>query len=307
MTFLYPLVLFALVVPVALLIWVWASRWATAGGRTILPFDHGRRGGGWVWWVILGLAESVPALLLAVGIFILAGPQKYGAPESRRRMTNIQFCVDVSGSMVSGFGEGTRYDGAMKAIDKFLDYRKGDSFGLTFFGHNFIHWCPLTTDPSAIRCSLPFMRPEVAPYWFGGTNIGKALQGCKKLLAEREEGDRMILLVTDGFDNDMEAMGPVLAKEMKAANITVFAVIVGFHQIQDGVVAVTRGTGGDAFTVDDPEALKTVFRKIDLMKEARVEKTIAEPMDNYRPYAVAGLVLLGLANLCLFGVRYVPW
>jgi Ca-activated chloride channel homolog len=307
MTFLHPYVLFALVVPVGLLVWVWASRWAVAGARTVLPLDHGRSGGGWVWWALLSLAESLPAVLLAVAVFILAGPQKFGAPESRRRMTNIQFCVDVSGSMTSPFAEGNRYDGAMKAIDKFLDYRKGDSFGLTFFGDNFIHWCPLTTDPSAIRCSLPFMRPEVAPYWFGGTNIGKALQGCKKLLVEREEGDKMILLVTDGFDQDMEALGPELAKEMRATNITVFAVIVGFHQIQDGIVAVTRGTGGDAFTVDDPEALRAVFRKIDQMKQARVEKTIAEPMDNYRPFALAGAVVLGLANLCLFGVRYAPW
>lgn len=307
MTFLYPLVLFALVVPVGLLVWAWANRWVAAGPRTVLPFDHARRGGGWVWWALLGLAESLPPALLAVAILILAGPQKFGSPESRRRMTNIQFCVDVSGSMTSPFGEGTRYDGAMKAIDKFLDFRKGDSFGLTFFGDNFIHWCPLTTDPSAIRCSLPFMRPEVAPYWFGGTNIGKALQGCKKLLVEREEGDRMILLVTDGIDYDMEALGPELAKEFKAANIVVFGVIVGYHQIQDGIVAVTRGTGGDAFTVDDPEALKVVFRKIDQMKQARVEKTIAEPMDNYRPYAALGGILLGLACLCLFGGRYVPW
>jgi Ca-activated chloride channel family protein len=307
MNVLYPWVLFALVVPGALLIWVWASRWIPAGGRTVLPFDHGRRGGGWIWWAVLGLAESIPPLLLAAAVFLLAGPQKYGAPETKRRMTNIQFCVDVSGSMIAPFGEGNRYDGAMKAIDKFLDYRKGDSFGLTFFGDNFIHWCPLTTDPSAIRCSLPFMRPEVAPYWFGGTNIGKALQGCKKLLAEREEGDRMILLVTDGFDFDLETVGPQIAKEFKDANITVFAVIVGYHQIQDAIVTVTRGTGGDAFTVDDPEALKSVFQKIDQMKQAKVEKTIAEPMDNYRPYAVAGMILLGLGNLCLFGLRYTPW
>jgi Ca-activated chloride channel family protein len=307
MSFLYPFVLFALVVPVGLLIWTWANRWIATCGRTVLPFDHGRRRGGWVWWTLLSLAESLPALMLAVGILLLAGPQKYGAPETKRRMTNIQFCVDVSGSMTSPFGEGTRYDGAMKAIDKFLDFRKGDSFGLTFFGDNFIHWCPLTADPSAIRCSLPFMRPEIAPYWFGGTNIGKALQGCKKLLVEREEGDRMILLITDGIDYDLDVVGTELTKELKAANVTVFGVIVGYHQIQDGMVSVTRGTGGDAFTVDDPDALKVVFHKIDQMRQANVEKTIAEPMDNYRPFAIAGMILLGLGNLCLFGLRYVPW
>jgi Ca-activated chloride channel family protein len=307
MSFRYPPVLFALVVPAALLIWVWASRWSRPARRTVLPFDHGRRGGGWSWWAVLGLAESLPPLLLAVAVFVLAGPQKSGAPEARRRMTNIQFCVDVSGSMTSPFGEGDRYDGAMKSIDKFLDFRKGDSFGLTFFGDNFIHWCPLTTDPSAVRCAMPFMRPDRVPPWFNGTNIAKALQGCKKVLSEREEGDKMILLITDGFDDDMETMGPELAKDFKAANITVFCVIIGYHRIQDGIVAVTRGTGGDAFTVDDPETLKSVFQKVDQMKQARVEKTIAEPMDDYRPYAVAGMGLLGLGTLALFGLRYTPW
>ena len=59
--------------------------------------------------------------------------------------------------------------------------------------------------------------------------------------------------------------------------------------------------------VDDPEALKTVFQKIDQMKQARVEKTIAEPMDFFGPYVIAGLVLLGLGLLALFGLRYTPW
>ena len=307
MTFQYPLVLFALVLPVALLVWTWGQRWSNAAPRTVLPFDHSTRRSGWTWWALLGLADSLPAVLLAVAILIVAGPQKYGAPEAKRRMTNIQFCVDVSGSMTSPFGEGTRYDGAMKAIERFLDYRKGDSFGLTFFGDNFIHWCPLTTDPSAIRCALPFMRPETVPYWFNGTNIGKALQGCKKILLEREEGDRMILLITDGIDYDLDLVGVELTKELKSAGVIVFGVIVGYHEIQDGMVHVTRGTGGDAFTVDDPEGLKVVFRKIDQMRQAKVEKTIAEPIDNYQPFALAGMIVLGLANFCLYGIRYVPW
>jgi len=306
-SFLYNPVLFALVVPAALLIRVWAHHWSRSRPAVTVPFDHARRGGGWGWWLALSLAESTPPLLMMVAVFLLAGPQKYGAPETKRRMTNIQFCLDISGSMVAPFGEATRYDGAMKSIYQFLDHRKGDSFGLTFFGHNFIHWCPLTTDPSAIRCSLPFMRPEMRPEWFGGTDIAKALRGCERVLRDREDGDRMILLITDGFDEDMEKEGPELAKVFREQNITVFCAIIGFHQIQSGIVAVTRGTGGDAFTVDDPEALKTVFHKIDQMRQAKVEKTIAEPMDFFGPYVIAGLVLLGLALSALFGLRYTPW
>ena len=69
-----------------------------------------------------------------------------------------------------------------------VDYRKGDSFGLTFFGNNYLHWIPLTSDPSAFRCSIPFMRPENAPPGFGGTEIGKAVLGCRDKLTERHDG-----------------------------------------------------------------------------------------------------------------------
>jgi Ca-activated chloride channel homolog len=306
-SFVYQYILFALVVPAALFIRVWAHHWARNRAAVTLPFDHARRGGGWGWWLALSPAESLPPLLMTVAVLLLAGPQRYGAPETKRRMTNIQFCLDVSGSMTSPFGEASRYDGAMKSIDRFLDNRKGDSFGLTFFGDNFIHWCPLTTDPSAIRCSMPFMRPEIAPPWFGGTDIAKALRGCERVLRDRQDGDRMILLITDGIDPGLDPEAAELAKTFRDQNITVFCVIVGYHQIQDGIIAVTRGTGGDAFTVDDPEALKVVFTKIDQMKQAKVEKTIAEPMDFFGPYVIVGLVLLGLALLALFGLRYTPW
>src|SRR6185503_6249203 len=117
----------------------------------------------------LRMFESLPALILAVVILILAGPQAWSEPRTKRALTNIEFCVDVSGSMMAKFGEGDRYDASMAAINSFLDFRKGDAFGLTFFGNNVLHWVPLTTDPSAIKCAPPYMRPENAPPGFGGT------------------------------------------------------------------------------------------------------------------------------------------
>jgi Ca-activated chloride channel family protein len=125
MTFTYPLVLFLLLCPAGLLAWVWRR----PGRRLVLPFDHGRPGRGRGWAFAINLAESLPALLLAVVVVLLAGPQQFAEPKSRRRLTNIELCVDVSGSMSVPFGDGTRYDASMKAIDEFLDYRKGDAVG----------------------------------------------------------------------------------------------------------------------------------------------------------------------------------
>src|SRR6201999_4394443 len=102
-------------------------------------------------------------------------------------------------------------------IDQFLTFRKGDAFGLTFFGNNVLHWAPLTQDASAIRCAVPFMRPELAPPWFGGTAIGKALMACQSVLTSRQEGDRMIILVSDGMSSDLSNGEDVaLAKRLKA-------------------------------------------------------------------------------------------
>jgi Ca-activated chloride channel family protein len=139
--FAYPAVLFALAVPVLLLAWVWANRWLLPTRRVVLPLDRARARGGWILWTLVTLAESLPPLLLAVAVCVLAGPQRNGPPQQKRSLTNIQIAVDVSGSMTAQFGEGTRYDASMKAIDTFLDYRKGDAFGLTFFGDAFVTGC----------------------------------------------------------------------------------------------------------------------------------------------------------------------
>lgn len=305
--FLYPWVLLLLILPAFLLVWTWGGWKKTLHQPVVMPFDYGRKGTGRWWWLVLSIAESLPVLILAVGILILAGPKKFGAPETKRALTNIEFCIDISGSMTAPFGDGTRYDAAMAETLRFLDFRKGDAFGLTFFGNNFIHWCPLTTDPSAIRCSLPFMRPEVAPPWFGGTMIGKALQGCKKQLLNREEGDRMILLISDGESFDLHNNDAELAQELSKNGITVFAIIIGESQIQDEIITICRGTGGDAFLANDSASLNVIFQKIDQMKQSKMEKTIAEPMDYFTPYAWTGLILALMTTLASWGLRYTPW
>jgi Ca-activated chloride channel family protein len=223
-------------------------------------------------------------------------------------LTNIEFCVDISGSMTAQFGDGSRYDASMKSIDSFLDFRKGDAFGLTFFGNNVLHWTPLTTDPSAIRCAPPFMRPENAPPWFGGTMIAKALLACREILVEREEGDRMIILVTDGYSWDLSnGVDEEVGHKLRNDRIMVHTVHVAEGEIPKEVATIANITGGEAFKADDPEGLRAVFQRIDKMQQTRLEKTSAETMDDFEPWCVVGLAILSLALLCAFGLRYTPW
>jgi Ca-activated chloride channel family protein len=303
--FLKPLFLVLLVVPAALLVWLHKRR----SGEVVLPLDQARGGDGKAWRFFLNRAAALPALLLFVAILLLAGPQQVGEPQVKRKMTNIEICLDISGSMTAPFGDGNRYDGAMKAVEAFLDYRKGDAVGLTFFGHSFLHWCPLTADTSAVKCSTPFMRPEKVPEWFGGTEIGRALRGCKQVLAQRQDGgDRMILLVTDGMSIDLFGdAAEAIRDELKRENITVFAIIIGMESIQDEVITMTHGTGGEAFMAADTDALAAMFKKIDQMNQPPMEKRLADTFDWTAPFCIAGLIVLGLALVASYGLREVPW
>ena len=299
-------VLVFLLAPAALLVVAVGRRWLLPRSRVVLPLDHSGLNSGRLTWLMLAGAECLPALLLAVGVLILAGPQTTGPPRTKRSLTNIQIAVDVSGSMLSTYGDGNRYDAAMKAVDQFLDYRKGDAFGLTFFGDAFVHWAPLTADPSAIRCATPFMRPEIVPPAFGGTAIAKVLRGCIKELRRVSDGDRMILLVTDGISYDLQEDTELLPA-LRAEKITVFTVIAAEFDPQDELITICRGTGGEAFRADNPDTLKQVFAKISAMTPAKTTPTIAETIDFYRPFALAGLGLALLHAMCLLGLRYTPW
>jgi Ca-activated chloride channel family protein len=299
-----PWMLLLLALPVLQLWWVWHRR----GRRVVLPFDGGARGSGWLVRGLLGLGESLPALLAAIAVLLLALPQELAAPKQKRSLTNIQFCVDISGSMTAKFGAGDRYDAAMKAINEFLDYRTGDSFGLTFFGNNYLHWVPLTSDPSAFRCATPFMRPENAPPAFGGTEIGKAVLGCREMLVSRSEGDRMLILVTDGFSSDLENGAEMeIAKRLKRDGIVLYAVNIQDSDARGEIVNMARLTGGEVFNPGDTQALKGVFQKIDEMTKAKLEQGTAELVDWFLPFAIAGLSILGLYGLVQLGLRYTPW
>ena len=304
MSFRHPAVLLLLVIPVVLAYW----EWTRLGFRLVLPFDHsGHAPGHWLRRTVTG-ANVLSAVILALAILILAGPQRAGPPERARVLTNILFLLDVSGSMGAPFGDSTRFDGAMQAINEFASYRRGDAFGLTIFGNEVLHWLPLTKDVNAIVLAPPFLRPEKQPPWMGGTQIGKALRACRKLLAAQAEGDRIILLVSDGESADLSpGTAREIAQTLKEDRITVYAIIAQEGAPPAEIEVITGHTGGEVFNVGSPAALKAVFQHIDAMQKTRFTQSVPETVDNFFPFAAAGCGAVGLQVVALFGIRYTPW
>ena len=304
MSFARPLLLLLLALPLLLAVW----EWRRVGHRLVLPFDHGtQRHSGFLARLVKCLNLAAPGLL-AVAIILLAGPQRMAQSADVRVLTNLQFCLDVSGSMMAPYGSGTRSDKALEAIVDFTSYRKGDAFGLTAFGTEVLHWVPLTKDLSALRNSAPFLNPAKMPQYMGGTRIGNALRSVQKVLAARPEGDRMIILISDGESYDLSGgVAEKIGSELSQDNIVLFYIHVADGAPQNETFTIASMTGGQAFAADDPSALRDVFRRIEAMKPARVKPSEPEPADFFWPFACGGLGLLGMQMLSLLGLRHTPW
>ena len=276
-TFVYPWILLLLMLPILLSMWHLQRRsWGIA-----LPFDHQTHPKRPFMSELLRFWELIPAMLLAVIITILAGPQVQRVPREERVLTNIQICMDVSSSMSTD----NRFEMAKRAIEDFIVSRDGDALGFTLFGTQQIRWTPLTKDVATIRRALPFANPRNQPPLMRGTLIGAALRFCRdNMVAETSEGDRLLLLVSDGMSADVNGSNAgELGDEMKAAKITLYHIHVGTDPVPPDVMEIANATGGEAFAAADESGLKRIFRHIDRMKPARFKPSTALPMDYFQP------------------------
>lgn len=322
MTFLHPQMLALLALPVVLAFW----EWVRPGRPIALPFDHGTQRRGLVLRFFVLAANCLPAVLLALAILFVAHPVAFTPPEVERQLTNVQFVLDTSGSMAEAHGSQAngrhrRFDSAMDAIEQFVNYRKGDAFGLTIFSRDFIHWLPLTLDTASIALSKRFIEPNnpkldppemgrhgLPDELWGNTFIGKALLGATSKLAERPKGDRMIILMTDGESSDIKPPRDAeIIASLRAENITVFSILLTEQPVEPALVGITRATGGEVFNAVTPEALATVFQRIDEMKKVVVLEKQPQVVDQYEPFFPPALAALGLSLVALFGVRFTPW
>ena len=303
MTFAHPALLTLLALPVLLLVWEWRRR----GTVVAMPFDHSNaKHGRWLERTVK-VANLLTPMLFAVAIILLAGPQRPLSQGTQRVLTNIELVLDVSGSMTAKYGDGRRADKAVEALQEFVSHRKGDAFGVTLFGTEVLHWVPLTQDLDALKHSAPFMKPEAMPPYMGGTRIGLALRSVHRILADRPKGDKMIVLISDGSSGDLRGQGNKISGDLNGDDIVLYYIHVANGQPQQEVYDIASRTGGEAFVAGDPAALQAVFEKIDAMQPAKFKPETPIPADNFRPFALAGLSMLALQLLSLFGIRFTPW
>jgi Ca-activated chloride channel family protein len=180
-------------------------------------------------------------LLSSLGLLILAlsGP-RWGShyQEVQQKGVDIMVLVDVSPSMMVADVEPNRLERARREINDFLRVVEGDRVGLVAFAGAAFVQCPLTLDYGALRMFLGALEPDLIPV--PGTDLGAAIETGISAFDLNSETDKVLLLITDGEDN--ENKGYDAAREAAEKGIKIF--VFGIGDPSGAPVPAGDGKGG---------------------------------------------------------------
>ncbi|MFP4474862.1 MAG: VWA domain-containing protein [Desulfatibacillaceae bacterium] len=177
-------------------------------------------------------------LAFAMLVLAAAGP-RWGEhyEEVRQKGVDIIVAVDVSRSMLVEDVKPNRLARARREVADLVNVVTGDRLGLVAFAGAAFLQCPLTLDYQALEMFLGQLSPDLIPV--PGTDLGDAIDIAVQGFSDESDTDRVILLLTDGEDNE----GAGLGAADKAAGQGVKIFVFGMGEPQGGPVPAAEGGG----------------------------------------------------------------
>lgn len=237
---------------------------------------------------------------------------------------DLLLAVDISGSMgqedmiVNG-SRGSRLDMVKDVVKDFIANRTGDRVGLLLFGTYAYLQAPLTFDRKTVGELLQETPVAVAG---GKTAIGNAIGLAIKQFVRKKEGDRIMILLTDGANNAGDLKPLTAAKLAAKENIRIYTIGVGGGQVKiSGPMGLIFGinarstsdldeptlkkiaemTGGEYFYAASTEKLQEIYQKLNAYEPIVQEEEIYRPVTSlvHYPLGLAFMFSLILAALLL--------
>ena len=242
-----------------------------------------------------------------------ARPQQIGPPlDLPMQGRNLMLAVDISGSMEQDDMVLDKYRvsrlTAVKAVaGDFIERREGDRIGLILFGQQAFLQAPLTFDRGTVGTLLG---EAVIGLAGKDTAIGDAIALAVKRLREQPEGNRILVLLTDGA-NSAGHIEPRKAAEVAAAEgIRIYTIGVGSEAVRGGIlgVQVFRGSGldeatlkfiaketsGQYFRARDLDELQKIYRLLDQYEPIEQDNTVYRVVDEMYHWPLLGTFLMSL-------------
>ena len=253
-------------------------------------------------WVPLLLRACAVALL----VIAIARPQK-GRAESELpgQGIDIALVMDTSSSMSATLGtKETRLAVAQRVLKDFIGNRSDDRIGLVIFQNESLVLSPLTLDYGALKDLVDnVQRVQLAD----GTGIGMGVAEAVNLLRESKARSRVVILLTDG-ENNNPPIEPITAAKL-AATLGIRLYTIGIIEAQtrrgagnvneQALTQMANLTGGRYFAADSPEALENVCQGIDQLETSRVGRLQFAAYQELAVYFLAAAVVLLALELAL--------
>lgn len=300
--------------PLPLLVHFWPRRAVEQGAALRVPWPAQRL------QEIAGDSAADAAGLLRVLLWLgwcclcvaLARPQLLGEPISPPvQARQLMLAMDVSGSMgepdmVLGRQVVERLTAAKAVLADFLDRRAGDRVGLLVFGDRAYALTPITADLTSVREQLG---DAVVGLAGRETAIGDAITLGVKRLRSQPEGQRVLILLTDGVSN-AGVLAPLRAADLAATEqVRVYTVAFGgdggmklfglnVGQGQDPVDEATlrqiaERTGGRFFRARDTAELAGIYAELDRLEPVRADGPVLRPRNEMYFWALGLAMLFG--------------
>lgn len=261
----------------------------------------------WLAWLAWGLLCAA-----------LARPQELGEllqpPLQTRQM---MLAMDLSGSMSETDMQLSgrlvdRLTAAKAVVADFLQRRQGDRIGLMVFGQRAYALTPLTADLTSVREQLQGSMVGLAGR---ETALGDAIGLSVKRLREQPQGQRVLILLTDGVNTDGVIKPERAAELAKAAGVRVYTIAFGGRggyslfgkriavdeegRIDERTLReIANVTGGRFFRARDTDELADIYAELDRLEPVQVDGPKLRPrIERYYWPLAAALALACIAFL----------
>ncbi len=224
---------------------------------------------------------------------------------------NLMLAVDISRSMqqrdmsLPGLRRANRLQAVQQVAGDFITRRDTDRIGLILFGDEPFLQSPLTRDRKSVRLLL-----NQAEIGFLGkrTALGDAIGLAIKRLRDYE-GERILILLTDGRNTAGEADPVTAAGYAAAAGLRIYTIGVGGtgrrglfgsrtqELDEDTLSKVAELTGGRYFRARDRHELEEIYEALDRFELSEEEEQGFRPRHEWFPWPLGAAVLLAVLAL----------
>lgn len=228
---------------------------------------------------------------------------------------DIVIALDVSTSMLAQDFKPNRLEASKKVGIDFVNSRRNDRIGLVVYGSEAYTQCPLTSDYKIVKNLFENVEHGSVE---GGTAIGLGLATAINRLKDSEAKSKVIILLSDGENNQGEIHPQTAAEIAKDLGIRVYTIGVGSNKgnvkmpvgtnpfggyiydyievkiDEEALTNIAEVTGGQYRRATSNEKLSEIYKEIDKLEKQKIS-TIEYHVD--LPEMGYIFILLGLTAL----------